>query len=230
MNAGSQVYQLVDDLYLEEVGNQRVMGSVFPRFRIWKKTPQTGEMLLWRHPASGFPAAAPRAIDPASPAQNAAVGINVDEQKKLEVRTKIVGAYSSIMTGVASANPAEINAPIAANGRVMVATEHLAGHEAITGLFTRVGRMGFQLESIHSGNLFFLNSTLVMEEGATFKSNMGAGRIFNLWLIVPKAAPANSIPEPTLDGDAHAATGGEFEVKLWRSAVLGPIPAESKTQ
>jgi hypothetical protein len=220
---------LTDDLYMEEVGNQRFVDTVFPRFRIWKKTAD-GEMLLWRHPANGFPAPSTPVIDPASPAQNAAVGMAVDEQKKSNVRAKIVDAFSSIIGGVLSANPVEITKAVSKTGRVWVATEHLAGHAAITGLFTRVGRVGFKLDAINCGNVYFLNETLVMEEGATFKSNLGSGRLFNVWQIVPKEAPENSVPTPSIDEEVHAGEERDTEVKLWRSAVLGPLTPESKSQ
>lgn len=68
-----------------------------------------------------------------------------------------------------------------------------------------------------------------MEEGARFQSSLGNGRLFQLWKFTPKETPANSVPDVTAsDVSESQAQKQDYQVKLWRSVILGPIPKKKK--
>lgn len=52
INIGNFVFNLFDNIYLEEIGSQKIDGVSFPRFRFWKKS-DNGEFLLWRQAYNG---------------------------------------------------------------------------------------------------------------------------------------------------------------------------------
>lgn len=59
LNVGNNIIEITNDIWLEEVGSQRVGASSFPRMRLWKLD-QSGQPKLWRQAANGVVAAAPK--------------------------------------------------------------------------------------------------------------------------------------------------------------------------
>lgn len=129
--------------------------------------------------------------------------------------------YQTIIQGYSSGDQKQVGSAFTEDARMLMLKDHMAGRPGISWLFTRAGQNGFQLDAVKSGRIVWINSTMLMEENAEFESNLGKGRIFNIWKLVPKAAPANSVPEVTID-DAHANDPKNSNVMLWRSIIMGP--------